>query len=145
MAKDDETMEQSRPGKTAGASTDAAPPAPATTGSAQAAVTGAAPSSGAVAVAPTGRRPPGQKEVIPLVWKLVGTSAGMPVTLLKCVDRADAEAQMERLQLERYYKDLAIHSIDAEVPVTAKMAKVRRDAIALALREAAERGYPELR
>lgn len=139
MAKDDVTMEQSKSGKTEGASADTTKPAQTTEGSAPTAATGTPPRAGAVAVAPTGRRPPGQKEVIPLEWKLVGTSAGMPVTLLKCVDRADAEAQMARLQSERYYQDLAIHSIDAAVPVTAKMAKVRRDAIASALREASER------
>jgi len=83
------------------------------------------------------KRGPGTKEVVPLAWKLVGISDGMPVTLLKCIDRAEAEAQLERLQSERYYSELAIYEIDAEVPVPASAVKARDKAIGEAMSEVA--------
>ena len=85
------------------------------------------------ATSTTPRRGPGSKEVIPLAWKLVGISDGMPVTLLKCVERIEAEAQLERLQGERYYKNLGIYAIDDRVPVPAAAAKARQKTIAEAI------------
>lgn len=79
------------------------------------------------------RRGPGSKEVIPMAWKLVGMSDGMPVTLLKCVERIEAEAQLERLKGERYYEKLAVYAIDTEVPIPAAAAKARQKAIEEAL------------
>jgi len=90
----------------------------------------------------TGKRVPGAKEVIPMAWKLVGTSAGMPVTLLKCIDRADAEAQMERLQLENYYQDLAIYPVEAKVPISADLLKARKKAIESAMNVTKDRAAP---
>ncbi len=81
------------------------------------------------ALSPKIKRAPGTKEIIPLVWKLVGMSDGMPVTLLKCTDREDAEAQMERLRNERYYEDLAIYDIDAKIVVPEAAIRARKRAI----------------
>lgn len=85
------------------------------------------------------KRGPGAKEIVPLAWKLVGFSDGMPVTLLKCVERSEAEAQLERLQAERYYSGLAIYEIDAKVPVPAAAEKARQRAIDEAMSIVAER------
>lgn len=74
-----------------------------------------APSGAPAASVP--RRAPGQKEVIPLVWKVCGYSFdGVTLTLFKSVERADAEAQLARLQEEGYYTGLAIYKIDEPVP-----------------------------
>ncbi len=85
--------------------------------------------AGAPAPAPAPRRTPGVKEVIPLAWKLVGTSAGTPVTLLKSIDRKDAEAQMARLELEGYYRHLAIYPVEDEVPLSSSLARARKRAM----------------
>ena len=65
--------------------------------------------------ASTGKRPLGTKEVIPFAWKLVGTSQGVALTLFKAVDRADVEAQHERVNREGYYTDLRILDVNEKV------------------------------
>jgi hypothetical protein len=72
---------------------------------------------------PVPRRAPGQKEVIPFAWKVCGyASDGCTLTFFKSVERADCEAQLERLQREGYYTGLAIYKID-ETPPPAVMPK----------------------
>ena len=66
-------------------------------------------------VAPATKKPLGTKEVIPFEWKLIGESEGMILTLFKAVDRAEVEAQMERVQREGYYTNLRI--LEADVPL----------------------------
>lgn len=62
------------------------------------------------------RRAPGQKEVIPFAWKICGYSTdGYTLTLFKSVERADCDAQLERLQGENYYEGLAIYKVDEPV------------------------------
>ncbi len=75
------------------------------------------------------RRGPGTKEIIPMEWKLVGWSNHVPVTLLKCIDRAEAEAQLERLKNERYYEQLTIYEIDHKLKVSPASAKARKKVI----------------
>lgn len=70
-------------------------------------------------------------------WKLVGVSSGMPVTLMKCTDRTEAEAQLQRLENERYYENLKIFPIAEEVPLTPTLKKVRRLEIDRAMAAAA--------
>ena len=70
-------------------------------------------------------------------WKLVGVSSGMPVTLMKCTDRTEAEAQLKRLENERYYENLEIYPIATEVPLTPTLKKVRRHEIDRAMAAAA--------
>lgn len=65
--------------------------------------------------ASTGKRPLGTKEVIPFEWKLVGVSQGIVLTLFKAVERADVDAQYERVKREGYYTDLRILNINEEV------------------------------
>ena len=65
--------------------------------------------------APPARKPGSPKEVPPFLWKLVGYSRGIPLTLLKCAERSDAEAHLQRYQEEGYYGDLTIHPIDAKI------------------------------
>jgi len=65
--------------------------------------------------APTGKRPLGTKEVIPFEWKLIGISQNIALTLFKAVDRADVEAQYERVKREGYYTDLLIVDINEKV------------------------------
>jgi hypothetical protein len=65
--------------------------------------------------APTGRRPLGTKEVIPFEWKLIGVSQDTALILFKAVDRADVEAQYERVKREGYYTDLRIVDINEKV------------------------------
>ena len=57
---------------------------------------------------PTHSRAPGQKEVIPFGWKVVGQSGGVALILFKSIEREDAEAHYQRLSIEGYYKKLAI-------------------------------------
>ncbi len=83
------------------------------------------------------KRSPGAKEVVPMEWKLVGVSSGMPVTLMKCTDRTEAEAQLKRLENERYYENLKIFPIAEEVPLTPTLKKVRRCEIDRAMAAAA--------
>ncbi len=75
------------------------------------------------------RRAPAIKEVIPLAWKLVGTSAGTPVTLLKCIERKDAEVQMARLEAEGYYQRLEIFGAEEKVPLSSTLNKARKKVI----------------
>ena len=62
------------------------------------------------------RRPLGAKEVIQFVWKLVGISDGLALTLFKSVEKEEAEAQHERLAREGYYTQLAVVDINAKIP-----------------------------
>ena len=68
------------------------------------------------------RRPPGAKEVIPFVWKLVGESRGVILTLFKSVERDEVESQFERLRRDCYYADLRILDVNEKVeqPASAK-------------------------
>jgi hypothetical protein len=75
------------------------------------------------------RRGPGVKEIPEMAWKLIGTSNGTPVVLLKCVDRADAEAQLKRLEAERYYQDLDIVAVNAKISLSASLIKARQRVI----------------
>ena len=71
------------------------------------------------------------KEPPAFKWKLAGYVDGLTVTLLKAVDQAEVEAQLERLQAEGYYRDLTIYPIDAKVPpdpMAARFAKERKAA-----------------
>ncbi len=71
------------------------------------------------------------KEPPAFKWKLAGYVDGLTVTLLKAVDQAEVEAQLERLQAEGYYRDLTVYPIDAKVPpdpMAAKFAKERKAA-----------------
>ena len=63
------------------------------------------------------RKPGVPKEVPPFRWKLVGYSREVPLTLLKCVEQSEAEAHLERYRAEAYYDNLAIHPIDARIPL----------------------------
>jgi hypothetical protein len=85
------------------------------------------------------RRAPGVKEVIPMAWKLVGTSAGVPVTLLKCIERSDAESQLARLEIEGYYRDLGIFPVEDEIPLTTTRQKQRTKVIKEAMTEIGDR------
>jgi hypothetical protein len=69
------------------------------------------------AASPPARKPGAAKEVPAFRWKLVGYSHGIPLTLLKCVERNDIEAQLERYQAEGYYSELTIHPIEAKIPI----------------------------
>ena len=63
------------------------------------------------------------KEPPPFKWKLMGYVDGLTVTLLKAVEREDAEAQMTRLEEEGYYRGLEIYPIDAKVPADPQAAR----------------------
>lgn len=95
----------------------------------------------AVKEAPTpgSKRGPGAKELPPLQWKLVGMAGNVPVTLLRCIERTEAEAQLERLSLEHYYDELAIHPINAVVPISSAAAKSRRQIIDAAVKKVSAR------
>jgi hypothetical protein len=101
----DSPAKESKPPEEAQAPAPVAPPLP-----------GVPPAPGAH-VPPDGvRRAPGQKEVIPFAWKVCGYSTdGYTLTLFKSVERADCEAQIERLMSEAYYEGLAIYTIDEPV------------------------------
>lgn len=104
--------EKSAPPSTAPAAPSAdkktgdAPSGPARAATPAANTPGAAPAAGAPR--PTHSRAPGQKEVIPFGWKVVGQSGGVALILFKSIERSDAEAHYERLSIEGYYKKLAI-------------------------------------
>ncbi len=57
-------------------------------------------------------RPGAPAEPPPFRWKLVGQSAGVAVTLIKCIEREEVEAQLVRLLEEGYYRELNIVPID---------------------------------
>lgn len=61
------------------------------------------------------RKQLGAKEPIIFKWKLLGSSAGMVLTLFKATEREDIEAQFARIRRDGYYKDLCIVDIDAKV------------------------------
>ena len=78
----------------------------------------AKPATPAPAPAPApaqGRRAPGTKEPIQFLWKLVGHSAGVALTLFKAVEREEVEAQLTRIHREGYYTDLKVLDINAKV------------------------------
>jgi hypothetical protein len=68
-------------------------------------------------------RPGAPVEPPPFKWKLVGDSAGVSVTLIKSVERAEVEAQLERLREEGYYRNLSIVPIEEPAPVPVKIEK----------------------
>lgn len=70
---------------------------------------------------PAAKKAPAAKEIPPFQWKLVGYSRGIPLTLLKSVERSDIEAQLERYRAEGYYTELTIHPIDAKIPIPQEM------------------------
>lgn len=65
--------------------------------------------------APGVKRQLGVKEPIIFKWKILGASEGVILTLFKSVEREEADAQIERLGKEGYYKDLRI--VDANEKV----------------------------
>ena len=87
---------------------------------------------------PSPRRAPGTKEIIPMAWKLVGTSAGTPVTLLRSIERSDVEAQLARLEIEGYYQQLTIYPIAAKVPLSSSHLKARKRVITDAMNQIGE-------
>ncbi len=84
------------------------------------------------------------KEIIPMAWKLVGNSAGTPVTLLKSIEREEAESQLARLKQEGYYSNLQIYAIGKETPLSSTHEKTRKRVIAEALSNT-ERSKSEVR
>lgn len=67
------------------------------------------------AAPPTGKRQLGVKEPIIFKWKILGQTEGVTLTLFKAVEREEADAQLERLQREGYYKELRIADISEKV------------------------------
>jgi transposase InsO family protein len=61
------------------------------------------------------RKSLGPKEPPAFLWKLIGHSGGMAVTLFKAAEREDIEAQFERLRREGYYTDLRIVDINEKI------------------------------
>ncbi|MBN1514185.1 MAG: hypothetical protein JXB13_19370 [Phycisphaerae bacterium] len=57
-----------------------------------------------------------KKEPPAFAWKLTGYADGLTLTLLKCVERKDAEAQLVRLEKEGYYTGLLITALTDPVP-----------------------------
>lgn len=80
----------------------------------------------------------GAKEVPAFQWKLLGTANYATLTLFKSVERDDAEAQLERVHKDGYYKDLKIVDIDAKVAQPKQPAALRKKAEARAKKEANE-------
>jgi hypothetical protein len=77
-----------------------------------------------------GRKSLGVKEPIIFMWKIVGRSGHMNVTLFKSVEREEVETQIERLTRDGYYSHLQILEATAKVeqppqPKEVKKAKVR--------------------
>lgn len=62
-----------------------------------------------------GRKSLGVKEPIVFMWKVVGRSANMTVTLFKSVEREESEAQLERLTRDGYYSHLQLLEATAKV------------------------------
>ncbi len=63
------------------------------------------------------RKRPGKAEPIPMKWKVVGFSDGIPVTLLKATEKIAANREAERLQEESSYANIGVYSIDAKIPI----------------------------
>lgn len=61
------------------------------------------------------RKSLGPKEPPAFLWKLIGHSGGMAVTLFKAAEREDIEAQCDRLRREGYYADLRIVDINEKI------------------------------
>lgn len=82
------------------------------------------PDVAAATTSPIAKRSLGVKEPIVFKWKIVGQAHGIILTLFKSVEREDADAQLQRLQGEGYYKDLQIVEAGAKIvqPATAKAA-----------------------
>ena len=83
---------------------------------------------------PPAKKPLGAKEVIPFAWKLVGESQGMILTLFKAIERAEVEAQLQRVAKEGYYINLRILEADAKIvqpkpPQAKKPAKITKKAV----------------
>ncbi len=67
-------------------------------------------------VAVSGSSAARKKEPPAFAWKLTGYADGLTLTLLKCVERKDAEAQLVRLEKEGYYTGLLISALTDPVP-----------------------------
>lgn len=65
--------------------------------------------------APGVKRQLGVKEPIIFKWKILGASEGVILTLFKSVEREEADAQLERLGKEGYYKELRIVDVNEKV------------------------------
>jgi len=57
------------------------------------------------------------KEGPQFAWKVVGYSQGIPLTLLRAVDRDDADAHLQRYREEGYYSNLGVFPIDERIPL----------------------------
>jgi hypothetical protein len=57
-----------------------------------------------------------KKEPPAFAWKLTGYADGLTLTLLKCVERKDADAQLARLEKEGYYTGLLVTPLTDSVP-----------------------------
>ena len=66
----------------------------------------------------TAKRSIGAKEPIIFMWKLLGTSDGVILTLFKAVEREEIEAHLERVAKEGYYTDLRIVDANEKVVQT---------------------------
>ncbi len=109
------------------------------------------PSVGVPASAPggpvPGRKSMGVKEPIIFMWKIVGRSGHMNVTLFKSVEREEAETQIERLTRDGYYTNLQILEASAKVeqppqPREVKKAKVREAPAKASERHVAAKSTP---
>jgi len=69
---------------------------------------------------PAPRRQLGVKEPIVFKWKLLGSAGDVVLTLFKSTERADVDAQFERIQREGYYQNLRIVEADAKVAQSKK-------------------------
>ncbi len=76
------------------------------------------------------KSPLGAKEIPPFEWKLLGTVNYATLTLFKSVERADSEAQMERVLRDGYYKDLKIVGVNDKVVQPKLPAAMRKKAAA---------------
>jgi hypothetical protein len=63
------------------------------------------------------RKRPGKAEPIPMKWKVVGFSDGIPVILLKATEKIAANREAERLQAESSYGNIGVYTIDAKIPI----------------------------
>ena len=94
-----------------------------------------------------GRKSLGVKEPIVFMWKIVGRSGHMNVTLFKSVEREEVETQIERLTRDGYYTHLQILEATAKVeqppqPKEVKKAKVREAPVKSPERPAAAKSTP---
>ncbi len=94
-----------------------------------------------------GRKSLGVKEPIVFMWKIVGRSGHMNITLFKSVEREEVETQIERLTRDGYYTNLQILEATAKVeqppqPKEVKKAKVREVPVKAPERQAAAKSTP---